>query len=90
MYDIDVEHNIVIESNYDINYNQVFNKIKPNLKDFDHENQLNNCVKQEVRKKKIISWNLLSDLLYHGLEWKLSERKKYTPMDHVHRCFGRN
>ena len=55
MYDIDVEHNIVIESNYVINYNQVFNKIKPNLKDFDHENQLNNCVKQEVRKKKIIS-----------------------------------
>ena len=55
MYDIDVEHNIVIESNYDINYNKVFNKIKPNLKDFDHENQLNNCVKQEVRKKKIIS-----------------------------------
>ena len=35
MYDIDVEHNLVIESNDTIDWNQVFNKIKPNLKDFD-------------------------------------------------------
>ena len=44
MYKIDSKDNIVISSTNSINRNEVFNKVKPNLKDFDYEELLNNCV----------------------------------------------
>ena len=34
MFDIDVKQNRVLSSNYEINWNEVFNEIKPNLMDF--------------------------------------------------------
>ena len=37
MYIIDVGKNIVRESNDEVNWNQAFNKIQPNLLDFDYE-----------------------------------------------------
>ena len=43
MYDIDFEQNIVILSTDSVDWIQVFNKIKPNLKEFYCENLLNIC-----------------------------------------------
>ena len=37
MSDLDVEQKFVIASNDDVNFNQVFNKIKPSLKSFTME-----------------------------------------------------
>ena len=42
MSDIFVEDNIEIASNVALNWNEVFNKIKPNLKEFYYESSLNN------------------------------------------------
>ena len=41
---MDCEHNPVIVSNDDVDWNNVFNEIKPNLKDSGYENSLNNPI----------------------------------------------
>ena len=44
-----VEWNIVVASNYAKNWNEVFNEIKTNLKDFDYEESFNRCVKYLIK-----------------------------------------
>ena len=49
MSEIYVEPNIIIVSNDTVDWNQVFNKIKLNLKNFYYENLMNNCVDYLVK-----------------------------------------
>ena len=44
MSEIDVKENIVISYYDNVNWNEVFNKIESNLKEFDCEEPLKNCV----------------------------------------------
>ena len=48
MSEIDVEQDLVIESNDAVNWNQVYNRIKPNLKYFYYKHSLNNSVNHVI------------------------------------------
>ena len=49
MSKIDVEQNLIIISYDSVDWNNLFNKIKPNLKYFDYKNSLNNCVNYSIK-----------------------------------------
>ena len=48
-----VERNIVIASNDALNWKEGFNKIKPNIKDFDYEESLNNLVNDLIQLSQV-------------------------------------
>ena len=53
LYDIDFEQNPLISYNDAINWDQVFNKIKPNLTYFDYVNSLNNHVNDLIKLSQV-------------------------------------
>ena len=54
MYESGVEDNVVIASNYSVNWDEVLNKIKPNLNYFYYEESLNNCVNFLIRSFQLL------------------------------------
>ena len=54
MSEIYVKYNLVIEYINVVNWNQVFNKIKPNFEDFYYEDLLNNCINYLIKISQVL------------------------------------